>query len=428
MASAVPIIQEIVTRQVLAYQGLNAQAFSGAFNPSDIYRMMVDNMPQALPYFRELEEKDTCICSSLEVRKLLVTSREWNLVGADEKNGQAMQYKDEAAAFIRDIPRFGFVLEELLGANAYGFTVAEIYWKNNGNQVGVEKILGRPQEFFDFREQLLDVPLGDLRYLDSMIPPGQEVPQEKFLVCSAKPRHGDRRGLPLLRRLFWPSWFKRQCLRLYLQFLEKGQGTIGVQYNDSAGGTEKQKALEAARAISDEIAVAIPSSMKIMEALLSNTRHHDGNDYRTLLEYQDAEMTRIILGQTLATRGQEGSKGTQALGNVHQDLLLEIVKSDAQNLATVIDEQLLKPWLTWTFGEIALDHAFRPHFVIDTSPENDILEQANILKAARGLVDVTRAEAYKRLQIKEPEQGEALVNAVMTPVDIMGLGSGGSGQ
>jgi phage gp29-like protein len=415
-------VNDQVPRAVLAVQGLNAQAYSGAMNPTTIYTLMVQNLPQVMPYYRELEEKDTCIASSLQVRSQLVKARQWSVVGADEKDGQAQRFKDEAAEFLSGIPDFKFVIEELLGSVAYGYAVCETYWQNDANGIGVEKIIGRPQEFFDFRDSLIDVPVGDLRYCENMIPPGREVPQERFLVATYKPRHGDRRGVPVLRRLFWASWFKRQCLRLYLQFLEKGQGTIAVGYNDSAGSEEKAKAMEAAQAIADEIAVAVPSSMKIMEQLLSNTRHHDGNDYRTMLEYQDAEMTRLILGQTLTTRGQDNGKGTQARGDVHEDLLFEIIKSDAQNISEVIDEQLLKPWLLWTFGEIALDRAYRPHFQIDTNAKKDILNEANILMKARGLVDVTRSEAYERLGVREPEDGEALVNEPFTPVELQGFG------
>ncbi len=423
MAKTAPaeVVKEVVTRTVLSIQGLNAQAFSGTTSPSTLYRAMVTNMPSVMPYYREVEEKDTCIASSLEVRRLLVMAREWSVVGADDENGQALEYKDAASAFLNEIPKFATTLEEMLDAPAYGYTVAEIYWKNNGDRISVEKITGRPQEFFDFRESLVDVPLGDLRYLQSMIPPGDVVPPEKFLVSSSKPRHGDRRGLPLLRRLFWPSWFKRQGLRLYLQFLEKGQGTVAVGYSDSAGGDEKAKALAAAQAIAEEIAVAIPNTMKIMEQLLSNTRHHDGNDFYTLLGYMDAEITRMILGQTLSTRGSEQNVGTQALGEVHQDLLFEIVRRDANDLSDVIDGQLLQPWLLWTFGDAALDRAFRPHFRIDTSKEKDVLAEAKLLKEARGLVDVTRAEAYERLGIREPEQGEMLVNEVVQPVELTGF-------
>jgi phage gp29-like protein len=420
--TARPVIEEIVTREVLRYQGLNAQAFSGSMNPSSIYRIMVDGLGQVFPFYREVEEKDLTIASSLEVRKLLVQARQWNVVGADEENGQAALYKDEASAFLNSIPGFSFVLEELLDAAAYGYAVAEIMWKIESNRVGVEKIIGRPQEFFDFRQAMLDPPLGDLRFLPDMIIPGQEVPQSKFLVSTYKPRHGDRRGLPLLRKLYWASWFKRQGLRLDLQFLEKGQGTVAVQYSDSADSSEKEKALVAAQAIVDEVAVAVPSSVKLLESLLTGTRRREGKDYQALLDYLDSEMTRIVLGQTLTTRGSEQQRGTQALGEVHQDLLFEIVKRDSGQLSEVIDEQLLRPWGLWTFGPAFLDRAFRPHFMIDVEPEEDVLGQARILKEARGLVDVPRAEAYRRLQIPEPEEGEALVNEPFTPVELGGIG------
>lgn len=419
--AAIAAKNEIVRKTAFLISPLNAQTFSGATDPSSIYRALVSGYTNVFPYYREIEEKDSCIASSLEVRKLLVTSREWNVVGADEADGRAQEYKDEAAAFLRAIPNFTFVIEELLDAPAYGYAVAEIMWRNDGGRVDVERIIGRPQEFFRFSANMLDPELGDLRYLEMGVHPGEEVPQEKFLVSSFKPRHGDRRGRPLLRRLFWPSWFQRNALRLDLQFLEKPVGTVAVKYPNSAGPDEKANAYEVANAIVNEVAVAVPESFSIMSETLYSTRTRTGQDFSGLIDYLDAEKTRMILGQTLSTRGSEQGVGTQALGKVHQDLLYEIVSRDAAEVSNVIDEQLLKPWLLWTFGEAALDRAYRPHFAIDMAPEEDVLEQAKILKEARGLVAVTRAEAYRRLQISEPEENEALVNAAFQPIELGGF-------
>lgn len=421
------ILREVVTREVLRYQGLNSMAYSGTTNPATIYRIMTGNSNSVFPYYRELEEKDLSIASALETRKLLVQGREWSVVSADENDNQAQQYHDEASAFLRDIPGFGFLLEELLDAPAYGYTVAEIMWRNDGNRVAVDKIVGRPQEFFDFRQDYLDPPLGDLRFLPTMMPPGDEVPQEKFLVATYKPRHGDRRGMPLLRKLFWPSWFKRTGLGLDLKFLEKPRGTIAVQYSSGADATAKSEALAVAEGIANEIAVAVPDSVKILESLLSNTRIRDGRDYQGMIDYLDAEITRLILGQTLSTRGQEQGKGTQALGTVHEDLLYQIVKRDAQDLSTVIDEQLLGPWLLWTFGEQALDRSYRPHFVIDVEAEKDLLERARALKEARGLVDIPLAYAREQLGVPAPEEGEELVSQPSIPIELTGLPAGDDG-
>jgi phage gp29-like protein len=420
-----PRIQEIVTREVLRWQGLNATAFSGSMNPSMIYRQMREHMSTAFQYYRETEELDTCISSSLEVRRILVTGRPWQVISADESEGQAQLYRDEAAAFLTSIPGFGFVLEELCNFVAYGYVVCEIMWANGPEGITVEKIIGRPQEFFDFRVDFIDPPLGDLRFLPDMVVPGVEVPQEKFLVATHKPRNGDRRGLPLMRRLFWPSWFKRQGLRLDLQFLEKPRGTVAIGYTNNATADEKSKALAAAEAIVNEIAVAVPAGLQVVESLLSTTRLREGKDYQTMIDYLDSEMTRLILGQTLATRGSENQRGTQALGNVHQDLLFDFVKSDAREISTVVDEQLLGPWLLWTFGPQTLDRSYRPHFSIDCEDEENTLEQARFLKEARGLVDIPLTFAREKLQIPAPEEGEALVNSAMVPVELTGLPSDG---
>jgi phage gp29-like protein len=421
-ATAVPsITQAIVTNAVLRDIGLNAQAFSGSANPAAIYRMMVGGYNGIFPYYRELEEKDLCVGLSLEVRKMLVLAREWQVVGADEEDPLALQMQEEASAFLNDIPQFSFVLEELCDAPAYGYVVMEIMWRNDGNRVGVDKIIGRPQELFDFRQDLLDPPLGDLRFCPNMVSPGQQVPQEKFLVSTSKPRHGDRRGLPLLRRLYWPSWFKRQGLTLDLKFLEKPVGTIAVMY-DANNDDQQQKALAIAEALASEIAVAVPNSVKLIESLLGQTRQRDGKDYQLIIDYLDSEMTRAILGQTLATRGSEQQRGTQALGNVHQDMLYEIVRRDANQVSVVIDEQLLGPWLRWTYGDIALDRSYRPHFKIDVEPEKDMLERARALKEARGLVEIPKRYAREQLGIPAPEEGEELVNSAVVPVELTGIG------
>lgn len=422
MIPAIPKTQEIVTKEVLRYHGVNAQAFSAQSNPTSLWRMFVAGQNDVFPYYREVEEKDSAIGSSLEVRKLLVLARDYQVTSADEGNEEAERLKDEASAFLRAIPRFTFALEELLDAPAYGYSVLEIMWLNDGSKVSVERLIGRPQEFFRFGADMLDPQIGDMRFCPNLVPPGIEIPQEKFLVATSRPRHGDRRGLPLLRRLFWLSWFKRQCLRLNLQFAEKGQGTIAVQYASTAGDDEKQKALQAAQAIAEEIAVAVPAGISIVEGVLASSRVRHAEDYQTLIDYLDREMTRMILGQTLSTRGSEEGKGTQALGNVHENLLYEVIKRDAKSLDDVVNEQLLRPWGLWTFGEKFLDRAVRPSFSVNLMPEEDALEQVNFLTKARGLVDISEEEARRRLQIRAPEEGEALIKEAMIPVELTGGG------
>ncbi len=404
-----PQEKELVTNAILTVVGLNAQAFSGDSNPSTLWRRMVSNSPGIHPYYRELEAKDLDINTAGETRRLLVRSRESGVQAADEASGLAGQLATEASQFIDSIPNFRFALWELLDAPFYGYAELEILWNIADGRVGVEKLVGRPQELFSFNE-LTQPQTGPLRLSQFPGATGTEVPPEKFIVSSYRPRHGDRRGLPLLRDLFWPSWFMRQVLRLHLKFLEKGSGTVIVKYPSGAQDADKAKALEAAEGIAEELAVAVPETFSLVVEALQTTRTRNAEDFRSINDSFSAGVTRKILGQTLTTRGSEQQRGTQALGEVHERLMWEIIRDDAADLEEAVNEQLLKPWLLWQFGPQALDRAVRPWWTIEKEPPKDALAAADLLLKARTLrLEIPEEEARQRLQLRAPEEGEAVL-------------------
>ncbi len=417
-----PETKELVTKQILTLTGLNAQAFSGAQNPSTVYRLMVDGSPSVYPYYREIEEKDLAIASALEARRILAMARDAKVQASDPENGQAQRYADGLSAFLGSIPNFRGVLRELLDAPAYGLKVMEILWRSNGAALSVEKIIGRPQELFRFGK-LFEPQTGPLHLANFPGGEGQPVPENKFLVASYQTRDGDRRGRPVLRRLFWPSWFKRNALRLDLQFLEKPIGTVVVQYPPNASTEEQDLALKAARAIVDEVAAATPETFKVLESVLTTARSREGRDYQGLIDYFDAEMTRMILGQTLATRGAEQQRGTQALGKVHESLLFEYIRHDLLDLEDIMNEQLAAPWLLWTFGAQALDPAFRPRWTTDSDAPKDVNAALDQLAKARAMgAAVPALEVYERGQIRQPEGDEPVLpppalSAAILPIE-----------
>ena len=415
-----PEQRQVVTDQILRIVGLNTQAFSGAQNPSSIYRLMVDGSASVFPLYRELEEKDTAIESALSTRRALVLARDVNVQSADPDDGRARMYADETAAFLDRIPNLSFALWELLDAPAYGYAVAEILWKIEDGRIDVDKIIGRPQELFRFA-QSFNPQTGDLLFTPVVGAGGVQVPPAKFLVSTYQPRHADRRGRPILRRLFWPSWFKRNVLRMHLGFLEKGTGTVVVKYSSGAEDAEKTKALEAAQAIADEIAVAVPQGFELMAEALQNTRTRDGQDFRSLADYFDAETTRIILGQTLTSRGAEQQRGTLALGEVHLQMLFELIRHDAAELETVVNEQLIEPWLLWTFGPQALERESRPWWSIDKAPPKDLARAADLIAKARSIgLKISQSFAHEKLQIPTPETEEETLPVPFAPPDLFG--------
>ena len=412
---------EIVTAEVLRGVSLNAIAFSGSLNPSTIWQQMVADSHAAFPYYRELLEKDDVVGSAFEMRSLRVLARDAAVQSADEKNDQAKLFADEAAAFLDTIPNWRALREELLQAPAMGFVVAEVVWRIElDGSIGVEKIVGRPQELFSFGRPG-QPQVGELLFSRFPGATGEPVPARKFLVLTYGMKNGNRKGSPILRKVFWPSWFSRNALRLDLSYLEKPSGTIAVRYHEGADDKEQKKALAAAEAIFNETAVAFPEAFQIAQELLATSRTREGKDYGEYIDRLEARIKRRILGQTLTTSGAEAGAGSRALGDVHKETENEIVRSDALLLEEAIN-QLLGWWGQWTFGPQFLERAFRPKWKIEKEPPKDASRQLDIITKAHSLrTPVPVAEVYEKGQIRRPEEDEAVLPPAVDP-----FGSGAS--
>ncbi|MGH9779138.1 MAG: phage portal protein family protein [Candidatus Acidiferrales bacterium] len=410
-----PQTGELVTNEVLASVGTNPVAFSGADNPSAAWRLMLGDSPAAYALYRDLEEKDGQVSSALETRKDGVLRRERKVVAAS-----ATADDERRATFAREvlaaIPNFENILYELLDAAAYGFSVAEILWEQDGSAVFIRDIKPRPQELFAFGET--GAPhVGALRFSTfsrRQAPPGSArgealLPEHKFLVYSFRPRHGNRRGRPLLRRVFWASWFKRQDLKFWLKFIEKGTGSVVVRYPAGATDQDKQRALEAAEAINAETAVAIPENFQIATELLNAARAGDTDVFLTLADtICNNEIARVILGQTLTQRGGEDGRGSRALGEVHQEVRFEKVAADARDLMSVVNDQLLRWLFLFNFGP----DVPTPHWTIALDPPEDLRQRIEIdERLARLGAPLPLGYLQRTYSIPAPQVGETALSA-----------------
>jgi len=405
-----PVTDELVTSDVLAAVGLNAVAFAGADNPSAAWRLMISDSAAAFPLYRDLEEKDGQVSSALETRKDGVLRRERKIVAASSTAGD-----EHRAAFAREvfaaIPHFENILYELLDAVGYGFTVAEILWEQDGSTVFILDIKPRPQELFSFgpfgRPQV-----GPLQFSHGARVAGhgpRPLPPHKFLVNSFRPRHGNRRGRPLLRRIFWPSWFKRQDLKFWLKFIEKGAGSVVVRYPQGATDQDKQRALEAAEAINSETAVAIPENFQIVSELLQAARAGDSSIFLSLADQLcNNEIARVILGQTLTQRAGEDGRGSRALGEIHQEVRFEKVAADARDLMSVINDQLLRWLFLFNFGPDVRP----PKWTLQLDPPEDLRQRIEIdERLARLGAPLPLSYLQRTYSIPSPSSNESVLTS-----------------
>jgi phage gp29-like protein len=377
-------------------------AFGGTRSPSMIWTEMIRNSANAMLYFREIEEKDDDVANALDTLKENVLEPDWSIQPFDDTPLAA-----EIAAFvtaqIAQVPNFDGALDNMLDAIGYGFSVQEMLFDTSAGQASLLDIKDCPQELFLFGNRF-QPQIGTLQFLTNpFASEGAEVPEDKFLIYSYRPRSRDRMGRPLIRSVFWASWFKRNIQRLWMRYAEKGPGTAVTRYNDSDSDAEKQKAADIAEAIVNEPALAIPRGMEYEKELLTIARSLDPAVFEHLFEAMQKAITRRILGETLTTLGSDGGKGTQALGDVHSKTLDTKSVRTSNTLAGILNRQLVRPLVLWNYGPAAP----MPKLGFDTEEETDITaELAKDQSVQRMGVPLPLAYLQKKYNIPALQAGE----------------------
>ncbi len=270
---------------------------------------------------------DPQVKSVMAQRISAVTSREWEVVAGDESRAAA-----RAADWLRDeisAMKFDRLTEKMLWGLFYGYSVAEQMFRRDGQLWGWEDIRVRDRVRFRFDEAC------GLRLLTmSNMLVGEEMPPEKFWVFSTGADHDDEPyGLGLAHWLYWPVWFKRNGLKLWLIALDKfGMPTARGKYHSGATEEDQKKLLEAVMAIRSEAGIIIPEGMDI--ELLSAPSGASTLDYKALHDTMDAAISKIVLSQTMTT--DNGSSRSQA--EVHQDVGDAVKKSDADLVCQSFNE------------------------------------------------------------------------------------------
>jgi len=146
------------------------------------------------------------------------------------------------------------------------------------------------------------------------------LPRDKFLLYSFRPKHGDPRGSSILRPAYNPWNLKQQAVREWLRYItqfaspslvgEVAPTAIPEAPTDSLGNPQLDTNGIPLPAISPQVsmanqlaafrngsALAIASGAKVT-ALFSSG---DGKAFIEFVDYCDRQITKDVLGQTLAS-------------------------------------------------------------------------------------------------------------------------------
>lgn len=418
-------IREPQTAHVAHLQGEFETHPSRGLTPDRLARVMTDaelgSLTDQLDLADDMEERDAHLYAELSKRRGAITVLDWTL----EEPENTTPAEEDWAARIKEwlgeitaeangvVGGFATVVSSMTEAMLKGYAPQEMVW-SPAEGVLLPRITAQPQRWFtvsaDRRRFLLRSPTAGPRAFGGRQVGGEELQPLSWLMHVHPARSGYVSRMSLARVLFWPYLFKNYSVRDLAEFLEiYGLPLRLGKYPVGAGDTEKRALLRAVTEIGHNAAGIIPQGME-----LEFQNAAQGNDvpFLAMMRYMDAAESKAILGQTLSA--SEGEHGTQALGNVHNEVRMDIRNADARMIEETINRQLIRPLAQLNIPGVDLKRL--PRFSLDTGEAEDLQVYAeNLPKLAGAGVRIPVKWAQDKLRIPEPEEGEAVLTAGPPP-------------
>lgn len=345
----------------------------------------------------------------LRKRRQAVVAREWTVEPGGERPEDLL-----AAGLIRAALgriRFDRACQGLLGSVLTGLAVAEVMWEAADLEVSPDE--GKPATR---RSWIVPADLrvrnprrfvfsteGALRLLTWDAPiEGIALPERKFILARFwAEENEDPYGRGLGNDLFWPVFFKRNGIALWNALLERwGQPFVYAEYPPGTPVPERQALLNALGEIARGAGLVVPqgSLVKMLEAGQGGSA--TGNPQAKLVEVMNAEISKIVLGETMTT--EQGANGARSLGEVHDEVRQEVADADADLLSAE-----LAPLLEW-ITTINLPGAATPRLWRRKPEEPDLAARAKLdeslfkvgYEPTESYVTETYGPGYRRIAAK----------------------------
>lgn len=352
-----------------------------------------------LRIYRELLRDDQ-VASVWQKRRLSLTSCETVV----EPGAEDAQSKAAAEALQQELDglQWDAITDKMLFAAFYGWGVAEVLWKPNGDRVSFDRIVVRDRGRFRFdRDRNL--------YLWTNGGGWALMPERKFWTVSTGADNDDEPyGIGAAHALYWPVFFKRNDTKFWLIFLEKfGMPTAVAKLSraDLEDPAQRAKAIDMLRLIATDAGVVVPEDtdrgpvVELLEAARSGAA-----DYEGLHRAMNAAISKIVLGQTMTT--DDGSSRAQA--QVHEGAEQKIVEADADLLCGSFNAGPVRWWTEWNFPGATPPKVYR-----HTEPPEDLNARADRDSKIKQLgyepteeyITETYGEGWKKSETPAPAVG-----------------------
>jgi phage gp29-like protein len=353
--------------------------------------------------FHDMEEKDTHIGSELWKRKMAVKKVDWMLEPPRNPTAKEKQNTILLEELIRDELDVGAIRFDALDAIGHGYSCLELGWSRTKSGYWLPRqVEHRPPGWFT-------VPQADrntLHLRTQAAIDGEPLQPWGWIVHQHKSRSGYLPRAGLHRSLAWPFLFKNYSVRDLAEFLEIYGLPIRLgKYPAAAGEAEKRALMNSLLSIGHHAAGIIPESMQVeLQAVMANG---NADAFMAMVNWCEGAVSKAILGATL-TSGT-AANGNRALGDVHNEVRLDIRDDDAAQLDQTLGTYLIYP-IAMLNGLFDDDRS--PSFKSDTQEPEDLKLYAEALPPLVNLgMRIPASWPNQKLKIPEPQADEPILQA-----------------
>ncbi|KAB0650747.1 DUF935 family protein [Acinetobacter bohemicus] len=214
-----------------------------------------------------------------------------------------------------------------ISALFFGYSVQEaVYELKPEGYIGIQWIGEKPMQWFEPKND------GRLIYRQDGINTEREVDQIfKFFLTRRKATFEQPYGKALLATLYWLFFFKQNGFKFWAKFLERFGTPILLGKCKDTETEDMSKALLAAHAQS---VLSIDAEDDVQVLGTSGASGTAGSAFESFNNQLVRQIQKVVLGQTL-TSGTDG-KGSYSLGQVHENVRMDKLKSDIRLVAPTI--------------------------------------------------------------------------------------------
>ncbi|MXV43917.1 DUF935 family protein [Saccharibacter sp. 17.LH.SD] len=390
-------------------------------NPADVGALMrsaaVGNSWDWQIFCEIIEERDLHYLGVLNTRKRSVAQLPMNVVDAGPSRMQRRH-----GDFVRDWLDKGIAQRaafDILDAIAKGFSIHEIFWHNEAGNYWPERLVYRPQRWFEISYQ--DGETIWLRDDTRTSRPAIEGAVDEAAMRPLDPartlvhRHPSWSGLTirsgLTRAVAFNSLFKLFSNRDWGLFVQAYGVPLRIGKFDASSTADDRATLW--RALTDVAgagACMIPDRMQMTFVEPKNGAGSNDTHERRI-KWLDEQTSKAVLGQTGTT---DARHGTHAAAATHRLVQEDIERSDAALLAETLNSQLVKQMIDYSFGPPKDGHYPRINIGRpDEAPVEVIIDA--VQKAGPQGFKVAAKDLYARLNLEPPEEGDDVVGIAVPP-------------